>query len=134
MSKIKDCVCGTEYLSKLVADLKVAHCCYGNRNRKDQTAKIIVFMRFCTVAHKCNTKILIFQYKKININTKIFISVQKYLSNKYKNIYFSTKIFISVPLLKDLPTYPPNSSARLWGLDKLGFVHATVRVCMCESW
>ena len=43
MSETKDCVCGTEDFSKLI-EIKFVHCCNGNRGRKDQTAKIVVFM------------------------------------------------------------------------------------------
>ena len=43
MSETVDCVCGTKDLSKLIANFKFVHCCHGNRIRKDQTAKIVVF-------------------------------------------------------------------------------------------
>ena len=44
MSETMDCVCGTKDLSKLIANFKFLHRCHGNRSRKDQTAKMVVFI------------------------------------------------------------------------------------------
>ena len=44
MSDTMNYVCGTKDLSKLVANFKFVHCCHGNRSRKNQTAKMVVFM------------------------------------------------------------------------------------------
>ena len=43
MSEAKECICGTNDYSKLIANFKFVHCRHGNRSRKDQTAKMVVF-------------------------------------------------------------------------------------------
>ena len=48
-----------------------------------------------TVAHKCNAKLQMSQYKKINVNTKKIIPVKKYLFQN-KIICFSTKKYMSI--------------------------------------
>ena len=42
--KTMDCVCGTKVLSKLIANSKFVHW-----SRKDQTAKMVVFIMFWTI-------------------------------------------------------------------------------------
>ena len=49
MSETMDCVCGTKDLSKLTANFKFVHYCHGNRSRKDQIAKMVVFIMFWTI-------------------------------------------------------------------------------------
>ena len=52
MSETNDCVCFTKDFSKLIANFEFVHCCYGNRSRKDQTAKMI----FCKVLEHISWK------------------------------------------------------------------------------
>ena len=50
MSEAMDCACGTKNLSKLlIANFKFVHCCHGNRSRKDQSAKMVVYIMFWTI-------------------------------------------------------------------------------------
>ena len=46
MSETMDCVCFTKDFSKLIANLEFLYCCHGNRSRKDQTAKMVLFITF----------------------------------------------------------------------------------------
>ena len=49
MSETMDCVCGTKDLSLLIANFNFLHCCHGNRSRKNQTAKMVVFILFWNI-------------------------------------------------------------------------------------
>ena len=49
MSKAMNCVYGTKVLSKLTANFKFVRCCHGNGSRKEQTAKMVVFIMFWTI-------------------------------------------------------------------------------------
>ena len=46
MSETIDCVCFTKDFSKLIVNFKFVYCCHGNRSRKDQTAKMVLFITF----------------------------------------------------------------------------------------
>ena len=46
MSETMDCVYFTKDFSKLIASFEFVYCCHNNRSRKDQTAKMVVFITF----------------------------------------------------------------------------------------
>ena len=46
MSETIDCVCFIMDFSKLIVNFKFLYCCHGNRSRKDQTAKMVLFITF----------------------------------------------------------------------------------------
>ena len=46
MSETIDCVCFTKDFAKLIANFEFVYCCHGNRSRKNQTAKIVLFITF----------------------------------------------------------------------------------------
>ena len=46
VSETMDCVCFTKDFSKLIANFELLYCCHGSRSRKDQTAKIVLFITF----------------------------------------------------------------------------------------
>ena len=56
MSQTMECICGLKDLSKLIANVisnlytvAMVTGCHGNRSRKDQTAKMVVFIMFWTI-------------------------------------------------------------------------------------
>ena len=46
MSETIDCVCFTKDFSKLIASFEFVYCCHVNGSRKDQTAKMVLFLTF----------------------------------------------------------------------------------------
>ena len=46
MPETIDCVCFTKDFLKLTANFEFVYCCHGNRSRKDQTAKTVLFIMF----------------------------------------------------------------------------------------
>ena len=49
MLETNDCVWFTKDFSKLIANFKFVYCCHGNRSRKDQKAKMVVFVTFLSI-------------------------------------------------------------------------------------
>ena len=49
MSETNNCDCFKKDSSKLIANFKFVYCCHGNRSRKDQTAKLVVFIMFQSI-------------------------------------------------------------------------------------
>ena len=46
MSETMDCVCFKKDFSKLIANFEFVYCYHGNRSRKNQTAKMVLFITF----------------------------------------------------------------------------------------